>query len=212
MNKLIILCVLFLSTVAFGQRSYVSSLQKVTFRTGPGTDNKIIRMIMSDEKINIVEAGEVWTKITDKSGTEGFVLNRFISKETPSSVKYTWLKSKFDKLEVKNKKMSTILKDMKVELKSSQSSLVNSEASLKEVNGSYEELKVGSAEFLTLKKKYDQAIYKLKLKTDKVKDLESTVNTHYIKWFLAGGGVLLLGWLIGLISRKKKGYNSGISF
>jgi SH3 domain protein len=201
-----------MSTIAFGQKSYISSLQKVTFRTGPGTDNKIIRMILSDEKITILEAGEKWAKITDKSGTEGYVLNRFLSKDTPYSVRYTWLKSKFDKLELKNNTISKALKDIKTQLKETNSSLQTSENSLKEVNGSYEDLKAGSAEFLSLKKKYDQTLYQLKLKTNKVVELESKVNTHYIKWFLAGGGVLLLGWLIGLISRKKKGYSSGISF
>ncbi|NOY13410.1 MAG: TIGR04211 family SH3 domain-containing protein, partial [Deltaproteobacteria bacterium] len=31
-------------------------------------------------------------------------------------------------------------------------------------------------------------------------------RSNMIQWFLAGGGVFLIGWLIGKISRKKRGY------
>jgi SH3 domain protein len=37
-------------------------------------------------------------------------------------------------------------------------------------------------------------------------------RTGMIKWFLAGGGVLLFGWIIGRISRKKRaGFKRGAS-
>ena len=57
---------------------------------------------------------------------------------------------------------------------------------------------------LKLKKKYEKTEELLNSQTSKVKELQTKVSTYYIFWFLAGGGVLFLGWLIGLFSRKKK--------
>jgi SH3 domain protein len=33
---------------------------------------------------------------------------------------------------------------------------------------------------------------------------EQLADSRMIKWFLAGGGVFLFGWIIGKISRKKR--------
>jgi SH3 domain protein len=74
----------------------------------------------------------------------------------------------------------------------------------------YDELKLGAANYISLKTKYDSMLSSLGAQTKKVKSLESKISVYYIKWFLAGGGVLFLGWIIGLMSRKKKSY-SGLS-
>lgn len=209
-NLLLILAI-FPITV-FAQSSYIDYLQKVTFRTGPGTDNKIIRMINTDEKVKIVKKGETWSKVSDVEGVEGYVLNRFLTNELPASIKYTWLKSKFDKLELSHKGTTSELKELEKRLKSLLLELETTQKNLETTTMQFEELKAGSSEYLLLKKKFDQSVIDLAQSTKKANMLKESVNTHYIKWFLAGGGVLFLGWFIGLISRKKKGYQSGISF
>lgn len=196
-------------TVASAQTRYIDGIQKVTFRTGPGTDNKIIRMIESNEKVTLLESGDTWTKVKDTEGNEGYVLNRFVTKDTPYIYRYQYQKSLVEKLKEKEDKLTQEIKELKTELGKTKTDLSTTKQSLSDTEQNYTQLQEGASDYIGLKKKYDSTVLALKQSTERVKKLEEQVNTHYIKWFLAGGGVLLLGWLIGLISRKKK-YQSSI--
>lgn len=208
MKVFIILSVIICALSAQAKSQYISGVQKVTFRTGPGTDNKIIKMLPTNEKITVLENGETWTKVKDSEGNEGYVLNRFITTEVPGIIKFNYIKKKHDKLKEKqtivleeNKMLKEQITKLNADLKATQETLATTEKS-------FEELKSGSANYIGLKKKYDQTVKNFESKNDRVVALESQINMYYIKWFLAGGGVLMIGWLIGLISRKKKSYST----
>jgi SH3 domain protein len=49
-----------------------------------------------------------------------------------------------------------------------------------------------------INKKMETDVTALREKNDKL------AESRMIKWFLAGGGVFLFGWIIGKISRKKR--------
>lgn len=207
MKKMIIILLLCLVTVVLAKDSYISGIQKITFRTGPGIDNKIIKMLSSGDKISVIEPGEVWAKVNDGNGNEGFVLTRFITDVIPIGAKYDSLKIKFDRLTEKTSSFSTENKGLKETINSLEKELSDTKGELVTTEKSFEELKKGSADYIGLKLKYDKVLLDLTQKSNRVKELESHVNIHYIKWFLAGAGVLLVGWLIGLISRKRKTYS-----
>ena len=211
MKLLLIACIL-LSGSVYAKKNYINGIQKVTFRKEAGKTKKIIKMLETETGVTIVEVGDEWTKVKDSEGTEGFVLNRFLSKDTPFSLRYKWLKGKFDKLKEKNIEINENMKAIKTELSTTKTSLTSSEESLKNTSSSFEELKTGSADYLALKKKFEKTEELLKSQTSKVKELQTKVSTYYIFWFLAGGGVLFLGWIIGLFSRKRKKYGNGLSF
>lgn len=192
----------------FAASQYISGVQRITFRTGPGTDNKIIKMLASDSEIQLIEEGETWSKIKDSEGVEGYVLNRFISNEVPASVKLDYIKKQYDKLKDKKKTATEQSDELEKKLKEANKELAQIREELEKTQNEFQELKDGSTNYIELKNKYDQATLSLESKTKRVLELESQINLYYIKWFLAGGGVLLLGWIIGLISRKKKNYSS----
>lgn len=209
--KILIVLILSMTAIsASAQRRYIDGIQKITFRTGPGTDNKIIRMLETNAKVTLLEEGEKWSKIKDAEGDEGYVLNRFITKQVPFVLQFKWMKSEYDKLKEKNEELTQTITTLKTELKDTKGKLSETETSLQSTQMNFEELKTGSADYIGLKKEYDMTVEKLKSQTRRVKKLEDQVDTYYIKWFLAGGSVLFLGWLIGLISRKKKRYTSSI--
>lgn len=206
---LILIFAALVSTNLIAQTRYVDGIQKVTFRTGPGTDNKIIRMIESNEKLTLLESGEKWTKVKDTEGNEGYILNRFVTKETPYIYRYQYQKNLNEKLKEKEANLTQKLKELEEELKTTKTELSTTKDSLQNTEQSFSQLQEGASDYIGLKKKYDSTVLALKQSTERVQELEERVNTYYIKWFLAGGSVLFLGWLIGLISRKKK-YQSSI--
>lgn len=208
--KVLAIALLAVSFNVFAQNYYITGVQKITFRSGPGTENKIIKMLETDSKVTVLERGEEWSKVRDSEGVEGYVLNRFLDESVPYSLRYKWLKSEYDKLKETHAQSLEAQKQTQSELSNTKNELAQTQKSLEQVNASFEELKAGSANYLQLKEKFDKTTQALDDKRGKVKDLESQLIKHYIYWFLAGAGVLFLGWIIGSISRKKKGYGSSI--
>lgn len=210
MKYILFICVLSVASIsAIAQTRYVDGIQKVTFRTGAGTDNKIIKMVETNEKMTLVEEGDTWSKVKDSQGDEGYILNRFLTKDVPATLKYEYQKNKNKKLSEKNDELNQTIDKLKQDLAATQTELTTTKTNLDKTQNNFTELKAGASDYIGLKERYDNTVAELDKQTERVAQLEAQVNTYYIKWFLAGGGVLFLGWLIGLISRKKK-YQSGI--
>lgn len=197
-NILIAVLVLFSFNV-LAKKNYVSGSQRVTFRSGPSVDNKVLKMIESEEAVDVISVEGEWSKVKDSEGNEGYILNRFLTSDIPYSMRYKWLNSQMEKLKESSGELTAKTTEQEAELKR-----------LAEVEKEYIQLKSDSAEFLALKQKYDQAVVDAKAADAEIKELSSKVLTIYIQWFLAGAGVLLLGFLMGSIGRKKKAYGSSI--
>ena len=199
------------STLSFAKTNYVKGVQRITFRTGPGTDNKIIKMLDAEAKVQVLENGTEWTKVKDADGNEGYILNRFLTEEVPHLYRYQWLKSKYDKLDTRFKDMKTKQNELKSTLKTRETELTETSKELTTAQTSFEDLKKGSAEYLKLQSTYKRTKALLEDQNSRVISLESQLSKYYIYWFLAGAGVLFLGWVIGLTSRKKR-HAPGLSF
>ena len=193
-------------------KHYISGAAKVTFRTGPGTDNKILGMLELDEPVTLLEEGDEWSKVKDKTAREGFVMSRFLSKTVPYSVRYSWLLAKHNKLKEEMGELKQSQADLNKYLGDAKRELASTKENLQATSSSFEELKAGSSEYLELKEKYEQTHKKLDGSNKEVALLKEKLSLYYFTWFLAGAGVLLLGWLIGFFSkRRKQGYGSRIS-
>lgn len=199
-----------MAATVYAETQYVAGVQKITFRTGPGIENKIIKMLETEEAVTVLEAGEEWTKIRDSEGNEGYVLSRFLDTETPYSLRFKWLKSNYDKLKEKEETVGEEKKHINQELKTIKEELESTKKTLAQTETKFEELKTGSTQYIQLKSQFEKSQEALEMQTKKIKVLEGQLSTHYIMWFLAGAGVLFLGWLIGLATRKRKSYGSGI--
>ncbi len=168
-------------------------------------------MLEADTPVDLVETGDEWSKV-EADGKEGYVMSRFLTTEVPYSLRYKWLKGHYERLKEevaafkqKEKALSSTLNETKRELASTKENLEST-------SSSYQELKTGSAEYLELKARFDETSKELTGSNKKVAILKEKLSLYYFTWFLAGAGVLLLGWLIGFFSKRKKasGYGSSI--
>lgn len=197
MKVTLFLFTLFLCTTAIAKKNYISGSQKVTFRSGPSVNNKVLKMIESEEAVDVLEAGEEWTKVKDSDGQEGYILSRFLTAETPYSLRFKWQKSQMDKL-----------KESTVELSEKNKALSSEVENLKQVEEELKNLRAGSADYLALKDNFDKLQKSSSSSEEKISALESKITTVYIYWFLAGAGVFLFGLIMGKLGRKKRGQSS----
>ena len=99
---LFIQLIILISTLpAQAESMYVTDVLKVTLRTGPSTDNKIIKMVESGQKIAVIEPGQEWSLVRLDDGNEGWILNRYMISDETNKIKLVKLESKHSKLKAK---------------------------------------------------------------------------------------------------------------
>ena len=216
----IILTLCMLGQISWATNAYVSDSFKITLRTGPSNENKIIAMLPSGEPVDILESNDNWSHVRlserQEGVNEGWVLSRYLSTSVPWEKQYKSLKAKHDLLrktlppvEQKLKEASSREKDLSIQLR-------DTTKALKTVEKEYASLRKGASEYLKLKDINDKAQSTLKqAQHDVLKLTEENKVLKYskaIKWFLAGSLVLLFGLLIGLaMGQRQKKYRSSIS-
>ncbi len=187
---------------------YVSDILKLTLRTGPSIENKILAVIDSGQMMEIVEFGDEWSQVQLPNGKEGWVLSRYLTPNETSNIKLQRLETKHKNLMVQaaelleeNNRLQAENKKLSTEFEANQEQLVKARTD-------YETLKSEASEFLTLKTRYESAASQLAEQTAKAEKLEEQLTklerNTYIKWFLAGSGVLIVGFLIGYSSKRQR--------
>ncbi|MDY0360275.1 MAG: TIGR04211 family SH3 domain-containing protein [Desulforegulaceae bacterium] len=205
MKKIILFLIFFsLTTKGFAAFLYVTDSFEVTMRTGMGTQHKIVAMVPSGERLDVIEYGDQWTKVKRKNGLEGYVLTRFLKDEQPNSQKLSKLTSKFEELSSENEKNKEELKVLREENSELKMELNSVRKDYEELNEKYITLKKEAANYLELKKEYDEKSKLLEERNIAASELESKLMERNLKIFLAGSAVLLVGFIIGLSTKKKK--------
>jgi SH3 domain protein len=200
------ICVMCFSGFSNAATMYVTDVLKLTLRSGPSTEHKILAVVESGREVDMLESGEEWSRVRLENGKEGYVLTRYLVSEPPHRVRLEQLQKKHNAL---MEQASTLLEENKrfsEENNELKSTLSSNEKMLKSLSDDYKKLKAGSAEFLDLKSKYKKISEQLTEQTKRAKALDEELRgiekNQYIKWFLAGSGVLLLGFIVGFAAKR----------
>jgi SH3 domain protein len=197
---------------AQAESMYVTDILKVTLRTGPSLNNKIIKMVESGQKIEVIEPGQEWSLVRIEDGMEGWILNRYMISEQTNKIKLIKLESKYSRLKAKSSSIFEENAEFKNENQKLGSELSDAKKKLEKIRNDYESLKAESAEFLALKSNFEKVSKQLTEQTQKATELEEQVSnlevSYYIKWFLAGSGVLFVGFILGYSTKRQRRQSS----
>lgn len=207
--------ILLLSGITPGraENAYVSDKFKITLRTGPSNENKIISMLPSGEPVEIIASDGDWSQVRVKENgemKEGWVLNRYLMTEVPCELKAEALLRAKNRLQDRMDPLESELKEKTARERELSAKLKDTSAALEKSESQYEALKRGSADFLALKADYDTVKSNLQNTRAELESLTRKYNaiksSEGKKWFVAGAGVLLCGLLLGLFfgRREKK--------
>ncbi len=230
---LIIFTVIFANfpNTVIAKTGYVSDMLLLTFRQGPGNTYKVLRTLKSNTQLTVLEEENGYLKVELESDEIGWVDKKFVIFELPSVLVAKQLEAKNQALEskiIKVRSSSQSLNDTLTTLKNEYAvklDLLN--ISLNKVQTENSTLSASNAES---QKKYDALVdqsknilkivqenksYQLTNQTLS-KDLDAlqikhknSFRTGMIKWFFAGVGVLLAGWIMGNgVSSKRRSSSS----
>jgi len=205
---LFLVCNFFLFGIAFvhAQTVYVTDEFEITMRTGPSVENKIIAMLPTGTKLEIIEEKEDWILVKGLAGSEGWILKRYASAETPKKVIIEHLQKKYKEalknLETQTEKALTFEKENK-ELRNA---LKTRQEQLEKVKKDYTGLINESKDFLKLKNEHVTNLADLRQATSELtqyrKENEELRLSTNVTWFLSGAAVVIVSWLIGYIMGK----------
>jgi len=199
---------LLLSVSVWAEPMYVSDIMKITLRTGPSADHRVIAMLQSGQAVEVITSEGEWTQVKLADGNEGWVISRLLTSDKPKILL-------FEQTAAKNKALIAQLSDLidknnnfQEATKKLENELTLLKKKLQETVHAYEMLQKDSSEILALQSKYKKSARELDVQVRKAMEMEAqieTIRSHQnIKWFLIGAGVLFVGFILGLISKRQR--------
>ncbi len=190
---LIILLFTFPAGFAAATDIYVTGITNITMRTGPGVSHKIVAMLKSGTKLEIMDYQSDWSQVKTAGGNIGWVLTRFLTEKVPDALLV-------EKLQKQNEALQGKLETLEDENRN----LTVKNATLVQVEEKYNKLKKESSDFLKLDKQYKELLKLYEAQKTQIESIEFDSKKEIKFWLLIGPAVFLVGLFFGLGSRKKK--------
>jgi SH3 domain protein len=209
LSVLFSLCFFLMVSPAHSESTYITDEIRVMVRSDAGGDRKIIAMPMSGTRVEVLEQSEDgWSKVRLPNEKEGWLLTRYLSQGLPSKEVVAKLKSENEGLRQRAKTLTEENSRLKKERNDFHEALSNQTKTANTLKESYETLKKGSSEYLSLKASYEKASKDLSIKTKRQAELEEELKalqkSQTLQWFLGGAGVLFVGLIVGYMSRRPR--------
>jgi SH3 domain protein len=190
---------------------YVTPSAEVVVRTGQGNEFKIIGMVKDGAAVELIEEGDAYAMVRLSDGREGWMLKRFLSADPPLSAIVASLRAENEKMKQREMEQTRQIDEISAMLKKTEYELVSILTERDQIKTDYQNLQEDTADVILIKEDMLKATRENELLVQKMATLQEENNTlnkdKSINWFLAGGGVLLAGMVIGRLSaasRKRK--------
>lgn len=203
----------------------------VSLREGPGSQYKIVKSLPSDQSFEVLETVNDFIRIRTKDGTEGWLQDRTADAQAPEVIidknpneKVDVPGSKqSDKLSLTSGRVTAQHPDASIDSLprkefSEQPSakelmeIKKLQTELAEMTKQFEQLKADSEDAQQFTTENDKLKAELSAVQISMAQLQQTnislAKNQNIFWFLAGGAVFFLGWLIGRSTIRRQRHSS----
>jgi len=189
----------------------VKTTSDVNLRSGKGTESQAIAVVRSGKQLTVIEDGEIWVKVSDSDGKQGWINKKFLTKTKGSPE----VKAE----EKENQQAETVTPPPQkesipepaatteaVEALNPEQEIQSLRLQLDEVTMQLEALKKETSDCQTIKPEHEKALAEIETLNKTIDEMDKKIVAKGVRWFLAGAAVLLLGWFLGINSRQKSRY------
>ena len=203
--------VLCFGSAVLAESWYVKPSSEVPIRSGQGTEYKILAVVPDGLTVEILEEDDTWAKVRTPGGTEGWMLKRYLTSDPPPSIMLESLKKQKAELQKDEGEISSKFNELSSAYSQTEKEYNACLADRDDIRNKYQTLQEDTADVIKIKQNLTDTGIEMNELQQKLAAVEqenqNLKNNSTVKWFLAGGLVLILGWLIGLMtsrSRKRK--------
>lgn len=206
--------VLFTAMDVSAASRYVKPSAEVVVRRGAGNEYKIIGMVKDGDAVELLNEGDTHALVRLADGKEGWMLKRFLSNEPPLSTIVESLRAENEKLKQAEMEKNRQFEEVSESLARAESQLQSILSERDQILADYQNLQVDTADVVKIKEDMLRTKEENELIVQEMASLKEENNKlskdKSINWFLAGGGVLLVGMSIGRLSGKSRKRKSSL--
>ncbi|MFW6387599.1 MAG: TIGR04211 family SH3 domain-containing protein, partial [Thermodesulfobacteriota bacterium] len=183
---------------------YVTDQLVITLREGAGNEYQVLRTLRTDTPMEVLEERGRYLRVRLDDGTEGYVLKQYISSKRPKSERIKELQAEIERLSARSSEQAEIVEEAeqaRTEVERLREELRVKEEELHEIRELSDDALMLDKERKRLQAELDSALEELSKLQEENRTMLSSAS---VKWFLAGGGTLFVGWIMGKLSRRKK--------
>jgi SH3 domain protein len=207
-----------LLTIAAGlaqaQIWYVQPTAEIPLRRGQGSEYKIMAVVTDGTAVSILEENDTWARVATADGREGWTLKRYLTEKPPVEERLVLLQQENADLKEETARLHTENGDLSVANATLQEAIEDNRSQLATTLDEYQKLVNDTADVIEIKNNLDQsekAVSQLRQELAATSEENSRLKSNQsIKWFLAGGGTLIFGCLVGMISARSKRRRSSL--
>jgi len=212
--KTVLTAVLFLfATAALAETRYVDDNLIITMRTGKANTYQILRTIPSGTLLELLQDDGDYSRVRTPDGVEGWVLSQYLTKSPIAKIRLAKSEKQLERLRQEKQQLEQQLATVQEEKTSLDKEHANLGSETEQLRNELEKLREVAARPIELaeqNKKLSDKVSNLQKQLQLVQQSNSELQDHSQRdWFLAGGGVLfggiLLGLLLPMLRRKKRG-------
>lgn len=209
-------CVSVLSAgIASADTRYVSDQLVITLREGMSNQYRVIRTLKTDTAMEVLSEQDNYLYVQLDDGTKGYVLKQYIVKKVPNTLRIKQLSEEVDALQAAKTQQTQLAAEnsaellaLRQQLAETKNALTITEEVLSNTKGELSDLQMKAENVVLIDQERQRLKTELSAAIDELESLRQDNNemlkTAMIKWFVAGAGVLFVGWVAGKFSRKKK--------
>ena len=190
---------------------YVKPRGEAVVRTGQGNQYKILAVVKEGSSVEMMEENDDYALVRLDNGVEGWMLRRYLKSEPPLDTLVDQLRKEKEALQKKETEASQKVEDMSAMLETARKDLDMLVAERDKVVADYQTLQRDTADVMKIRNDMQKTAEENRKLVDKIVVLETENNQmkkdRTINWFLAGGGVLVFGIILGKMpspSRRRK--------
>jgi SH3 domain protein len=193
---------------------YVNPSAEVVLRTGQGTEYKIVGMVKDGDAVELLNENDSYAMVRLANGKEGWMLKRFLSASPPLSTVVGALRAENEELKRRQVEVTKKNEEASATLYKTETELQTALTERDQIKNDYENLQHDTANVIQIKEdmqKAKQENTSLVTEIASLKEENKALNKNKsINWFLAGGGVLLVGIAIGNLASKSRKRKSSL--
>lgn len=220
------LITLLISTISYAEKRYVVDVLVVSLREGPDNSYPSLKSLKTGDSFTVLDEQNSFIKVETNDGLIGWLPSQYTTTNPPKIFLVDKLTRKVEAIskenetfESKTKQLTELLavKEQKInELenkyslikKTENSDLISLQKQLDAITKDYDSLVKQSETTIQTKNERDTLAKNNAALLSKVATLEgentSLANKQALYWFLAGGGVFIVGWIIGRVSSRRQ--------
>ena len=194
------------AAAASAQTRYVSDELVITLRTGPSTQNAIIRNLTSGDSMQVLGTNDDgnYTRVRLPSGTEGWVLTQYITPERVASDLLVEATSNLAAARERVSELEAQLASVSGDLSQTRQRLNETESANSRIGSELQDIREVSANALAIRERNEsllRRVNELSAELDRATMANSELASRSRQnWFVVGAAVLFGGVVIGLVA------------